>query len=571
MRKGRRSRSVSVIHEKLESRSLLSAAYPTAAEQYMLELVNWARANPAAQASSFAIDLNEGLNPGTISSAPKQPLAFNPSLTAAAEGHSQWMQNSGQFSHDEGGSDPGAQMRSAGYAFSGSWGWGQNIAWRGTMPGTPPLTQTVNQENRDLFVDSSEAGRGHRVNMMDPNFKEAGVGITQGGFQGYNAVLSTEDFADQSGDSFLTGVAYNDSVSRYNFYEPGEGLGGVNVKAVRSDGATFSTTTWSSGGYTLQLPAGTYTVTGSGGGLGGTVSYGNVYIGSQNVNRDFTPAQATTTPPSVPTAPAPSPVPSSSTLATSTIQATHYNSIYLASSPYGVVGYTSNGAYVGYDNINFGSGVSRFQASVSLPYSNAGGQIVLHLDSPTGQTIGTLTTQGTGGWNNFQLQSTAVSDVTGVHNLYLDFVSAGGDVGNLASFSFQLATGSTTTPSGGTGQINATSYSGIYLAASPYGVVGYTRNGAWAAYSNLNFGSGVSTFQASVALPNSNAGGQMVLHLDSPTGQIIGTLTTQGTGGWNNYQIQSTAVTNVTGVHTLYIDFVSNNGDVGNLNWFKFI
>ena len=34
--------------ESLEFRTLLSAVYPSASEQYMVELYNWARANPGA-------------------------------------------------------------------------------------------------------------------------------------------------------------------------------------------------------------------------------------------------------------------------------------------------------------------------------------------------------------------------------------------------------------------------------------------------------------------------------------------------------------------------------------------
>jgi hypothetical protein len=63
------------------------------------------------------------------------------------------------------------------------------------------------------------------------------------------------------------------------------------VTAVRtSDNATFSTTTVPAGAYSLALPAGTYTVTASGNGLGGTITRQNVTIGSQNVEQDFTPA-----------------------------------------------------------------------------------------------------------------------------------------------------------------------------------------------------------------------------------------------------------------------------------------
>jgi hypothetical protein len=61
---------------------------PTAYEQYILELINRARANPGAEAARLGIDLNQGLAAGTISTAAKQPLAFNPLLIDAARGHS---------------------------------------------------------------------------------------------------------------------------------------------------------------------------------------------------------------------------------------------------------------------------------------------------------------------------------------------------------------------------------------------------------------------------------------------------------------------------------------------------
>ena len=54
----------------------------SAQEQLMLELINRARMNPAAEAARQGIDLNQGLAPGTISAAPKQVLAMNDLLVA---------------------------------------------------------------------------------------------------------------------------------------------------------------------------------------------------------------------------------------------------------------------------------------------------------------------------------------------------------------------------------------------------------------------------------------------------------------------------------------------------------
>ena len=235
------------------------------------------------------IALNEGLSAGTISTAAKQPLAFNIDLITSARLHSQWMQTNQTFSHYEGSTDPGTRMSNAGYTFDGSYGWGENIAYRGTT-GTLNADSTTAAEHQDLFIDSTEAGRGHRINIEDPVFQEVGVGIATGPFQGYNALLTTEDFAYSGSQSFLTGVAYTDAITPDHFYEPGEGLGSITISATNtSTNAVFSTTTWSSGGYTLALPAGTYAVTASGAGLGNK-SDGTMTIGSQNVEADFTPS-----------------------------------------------------------------------------------------------------------------------------------------------------------------------------------------------------------------------------------------------------------------------------------------
>jgi hypothetical protein len=275
-----------------------SLAYPTSYEQYLLELVNRARANPVAEAARYGIDLNEGLPFGTITTDPKQPVAFNLNLIAASQQHSQWMIDTDTFSHTgAGGSDPDDRMLAAGYVFEYpgyGWGWAENLALYRAKPSVPPLTPTVAELHRLLFVDAGIAERGHRTNLMLSWVKEIGVGVRTGDWGGWNAVDATEDFALAGGFIFLTGVAYDDRlVTQDAFYTPGEGLAGVTVTAIRlSDNAQASATTWASGGYTLALPPGTYRVTGSGGGLGGPVVYGSVVMVGENVKRDFTPPPA---------------------------------------------------------------------------------------------------------------------------------------------------------------------------------------------------------------------------------------------------------------------------------------
>ncbi len=310
--------------EVLEDRKLLAAVYPTAGEQYMLELLNRARANPTAEATrlnNYTINyngtnyvyngqLNEGLSAGTISTAAKQPLAFNPYLVDAARKHSQWMVDTDTFSHTgASGSNPGTRISAAGY--SGASTWGENIAVNWST-GSIDSTSTILKQHNNLFTDVPIAGRGHRLSMMNGSFKEVGIGVATGAWvmsgSNWNALTSTQDFAAKS-TTFLTGVAYKDTTVKDNFYTPGEGLSGVIVKATRtSDNQVFTTTTWASGGYSLALPAGTYNIEASGGSLGSTIYYNSVTVGSSNVKRDFVTGQSSDPNPT-PT-PTPTPTPS---------------------------------------------------------------------------------------------------------------------------------------------------------------------------------------------------------------------------------------------------------------------
>ena len=282
--------------ESLETRTLLSGSTPTNNEQYLLELINRARANPASEASRDHINLNEGLPTGTITTAPKQPLAFNPFLINSARGHSQDMIDHDFFAHEgSDGSVPEQRMAASGYSFetTNSRGSGENIAWSGSTSAqsAAQITATTAQLHNNLFIDTNTPGRGHRTNILNASFKELGTGVISGGFtyQGttYNAVMATEDFAFVLPSAFLTGVVYSDSVQDDDFYEPGEGLKGITIKAKRlSDNAIFSTKDFSTGGYTLSLAPGAYSVTVSGKALGAAQTY-NIVIADQNLKLDI--------------------------------------------------------------------------------------------------------------------------------------------------------------------------------------------------------------------------------------------------------------------------------------------
>jgi Beta-xylosidase len=79
-----------------------------------------------------------------------------------------------------------------------------------------------------------------------------------------------------------------------------------------------------------------------------------------------------------------------------------------------------NGDYIKVRDVNFGNGdTGKFTARVSCRYF--GGNIELRLDKPDGELIGSLPIPYTGGWDAWELYSTDVQNVNGVHDLYLVF------------------------------------------------------------------------------------------------------------------------------------------------------
>ncbi|WP_211238267.1 CAP domain-containing protein [Deinococcus pimensis] len=131
-------------------------------EQRVLELTNQAR----AQARTC----------GTQSFAATTPLAYNANLRAAAYNHSRDMAVRNFFSHtNPDGLSPFQRMTNAGYT-----GWttaGENIAAGQTTP--------------EQVVAGWLQSPGHCANIMNPRFRDLGVGFYQGGSYGY---YWTQDF-----------------------------------------------------------------------------------------------------------------------------------------------------------------------------------------------------------------------------------------------------------------------------------------------------------------------------------------------------------------------------------------
>ncbi|NVK14373.1 MAG: hypothetical protein HWE35_09355 [Rhodobacteraceae bacterium] len=139
-------------------------------ERQMLELINAERTS-------------RGLN----------PVQLELRLNDSAEDHSDWMLQQDVFSHTgAGGSSAGDRMEDAGFVFSGSWTWAENIAWQSER-GAPGLADDVIDLHNALMNSP-----GHRANILNANVEVIGIGIERGNFNGWDAVMVTQNFARTS-------------------------------------------------------------------------------------------------------------------------------------------------------------------------------------------------------------------------------------------------------------------------------------------------------------------------------------------------------------------------------------
>ena len=324
---------------------------PSALEQYMLELINAERAKAGVQ-----------------------PLTFNLNLDQAAEQHSQWMIATDTFSHTGvDGSAPTDRMVSAGYQLNGSWATGENIAWASVR--APDGYQDEVQLLHNNLMNST----GHRENILNGNFREVGLGFEVGEYQGWQGAFITEDFGKSGSALSLTGVAYKDGDSD-KFYDPGEGLGGLTVKAVSSTGQVFQTTTFASGGYDLDLPTGTYTVSFSGSQI--ATSSQQVTVGSTNVKLDLVNPPGTTSTPT----PTPTPTPTTGTTLNGTAYADTLHGTTGSDAIYGLGGNDRLYGEAGGDRIDGGAGNDSLYGGAGADTLTGGaGYDTFYFDSPRGE------------------------------------------------------------------------------------------------------------------------------------------------------------------------------------------
>ena len=176
--------------DNLESREMLSSvgAGPSDQQQYVLQLINEARTNPAAAAQQISNDMTPqvmntlnyyGTNLQsalkTISSAtPQPPVAWNSNLANAAQGQSQYMaEQPDPVAHRRRAArSPQDRMTAAGYT---------NIT--SSAENAYAYATSAEEAMQAFLIDWGVPSDGHRINIQQPGvaqqnaFTDAGVGI----------------------------------------------------------------------------------------------------------------------------------------------------------------------------------------------------------------------------------------------------------------------------------------------------------------------------------------------------------------------------------------------------------
>jgi len=280
---------------------------PSGLEQYYLELVNRARANPNGEVTRLSsspwgddeenpvpANLNEGLAPGTISASAKQPLAFDTRLIDSASDYSDFLLATEQFSHTANGT-ASTRMTSAGYSFTSPSIAGENLATTASTGPYPLDRDRVDDHHSGLFIDGGVTGRGHRINLLLADYREIGIAIRADSDgvsifgSGFNEILSAQNLAKSAGRVFVTGVIYSDTNTN-SFYDPGESAGILALEVRTTGGVTrASGTSFSSGGYSINLngvASGTYDLVAIDA-FGSEKSTSFAWTGSENVKVDL--------------------------------------------------------------------------------------------------------------------------------------------------------------------------------------------------------------------------------------------------------------------------------------------
>jgi chitinase len=159
------------------------------------------------------------------------------------------------------------------------------------------------------------------------------------------------------------------------------------------------------------------------------------------------------------------------------------------------VGYIANGDWLGYNNIDFGSGGNSVTARLASG-ATISGNVEVHLDSRSNPAIATIAMSPTGGWQTWVSKTASMSTVTGVHTVFLVFTSSqSGDFTNVNWFTFGAGGGN------GSSVISLRAHAnGDYVTADNAGssplIANRTAIGTWEEFDLINNADGSVSFRA---------------------------------------------------------------------------
>lgn len=279
----------------LQSQQLYSHGDPTPEEQLMLEYINRARTNPAAEGvrlatttdpdvvqsyQYFSVDRNK-VRSDFQNYPARPPLAFHPKLIQAARNHSRDMQQN-DFQGHTGSDGSTLQQRLQRSGYTGGSAIGENVF---------AYARSMWHAHCGFNVDwgaENQQTLGHRRNIMNFDgsivYNEIGIGVVQDNNPATQVgpYIVTQDFV-ATGEAYIVGVVYRDRNSN-GIYDIGEGLAGVTITPSRGN---YYTVTSTSGGYALPVTGltGSITLTAQGGGI---TSSKTVTLTGKNIKVDFT-------------------------------------------------------------------------------------------------------------------------------------------------------------------------------------------------------------------------------------------------------------------------------------------
>lgn len=235
--------------------------------------------------------------------------------------------------------------------------------------------------------------------------------------------------------------------------------------------------------------------------------------------------------------------------------------------------YINRGDWVEYDGVEFPPGdqahLMAFCAVVACPAQYAGNEIQVHIGSPDGPTIATLTVEATAGYGDWVCQETGMeTTLSGPQDIFLVFTGGGF---NLKSIKFAVLDGRSATD-----RIAATGYVMAKKVNEGARALVNVRDGAWARYDCLEFPEeGAETFTLSYAVDAVHAPrGTIAVRIGLPTSPPVCEIPVISTGGYNQFFTRTVTLEEaVKGKHDVYLTFSgTDRGYFGlaDVAWFKF-